>query len=262
VVAARVPVDNLKYRICNLLTMGTDREQAVVANRARLLAQTAPPPPVPADMADDLLRATACARCGYDLNGLPLPSGTCPECGRPYGGIEVCLYGYGAGSKRTDWTRRPLTRRQLAWRWTWSAGIVAALLACWPLRWLFGGMYWEWLTSIAVGLAIVTWRGLGEQPLDAVQVWLTPAGVKQLNRRWGPIPYDRIDRAKPVPWRKVRRADVRPHGDGEVQVTLSNDAPFWLPERNYVEAVVRCAPDAAVALRQRIESWRAAAIEP
>ena len=103
--------------------MGIDRLQAVAANRARLIALDAPPPPVPADVADDLLRSAVCPKCGYDLNGLP-SVGTCPECGRTYGGDEVCLYGFGAGRKASHWNRRPPTRARLALRWAWSLPLL------------------------------------------------------------------------------------------------------------------------------------------
>jgi len=238
--------------------VGIDREQAVLANRARLLAQPALPPPVPDDVADELLRSTVCARCGYDLTGLPVPIGTCPGCGRAYGGAEICLYGYGTGSKRTDWTRNPPNRWQLVWRWAVLIVAVAAMASSYQLR-IFVWAFWYWPASACVGLFIITWRGLTDQPADAVQVRLSPAGVRQLNRGWGPIPYDRVDAAKPVPWRKVHWLAVQAVGEGQLRVSMKSSEDLWTFQRVYVDAIVRCPPDAVAAVRQRVTEWRAAA---
>jgi hypothetical protein len=235
--------------------MGTDREQAVLANRARLLALDGPPPPVRADVADGLLRSTVCARCGYELTGLSQPTGACPECGRAYGGPEVCLYGYAAGGKQTAWTRKPLSLRRIAFVWT-CVGVAALVLApFWRMITLTG--LWYWPVSWLGFLGVVTWRGLSDQPSDAVQVRLTPAGVRQMNRGWGPIPYDRVDRARPTPWAKVRHVAVKPAGDGQVRVTMASSTEPWTFQRIYVDAIVRCPPEADAALRQRLAEWRA-----
>ncbi len=235
-----------------------DRARQIVANRARLLADTFRPPVGLAGPLDERLRPALCGRCGYDLSGLP-PAGLCPECGRPFGGQEVLLYGYAAAGGTGSWAGRPPTRRQLAWRWAWSLPVLGLFAGSWH-HWRFLGSMYGYLLSVPIGLAVATWRGLRpDPPADTVQVRLTPAGARVLNRGLGPVPYEKVDTADLIPWRRIATARVRPEPDGLVRVTLESPARFWSLRHPSVDAVVRCDPAAVDALVDRIELWRAAA---
>ena len=242
--------------------MATDREQVVAANRARLLAADAPSPLVSPDVADGLLRSAVCGRCGYDLTGLPTAAAdapVCPECGRAAGPDEVILYGYAADRDPASRTARPPSRRQVAWRWAWSVPVLAVAAWTWPMRRYFGVMYGS-VASVALGLLAVTWRGARRDTThDALQVRLTPAGVGEVVRGLGPLPYDRVDRARVTPWRRFTSTRVTPEPDGLVRVTLTADDDFWTFRPRTVDAVVHLPADAVPALRQRISEWRATA---
>ena len=239
---------------------GPTLADARAANRARMVAAGPPRGTIgsalSADEVDALLRPTVCNRCGYDLTGLPAVAGPCPECGRPYGGPEVCLYGFAAGRTRTAWTRRPPNKRQLVWQWVSSAAVVVGLSVWHRSVPFMGGWYWYLLTSTVVGLAITTWRGLSEQPSDAVQVRFTPAGVSQRSRGWGPVPYEKVDGGRPIPWRRVARLTLLEDSDGQVHVAVEVVRTFWTIQKKPVDALVRCAPPTVVALQQRVGEWR------
>ena len=233
--------------------MGTDREQAVAANRARLLARAAPPPVRPEVFAA-LFRPAACPGCHYPLTGLDA-GGLCPECGLGYGPPEVWLYGTATGSMALH-GRIALTRRSL-----WAAllavpFVVAGVMQTGPMAGTNG--LWRPLPWAAAGLSLVIglWsRGAASR---AVQVLLTPSGVLQAAHGRGRTAHARLTGAGLTPWRSVRGARLATLSDGRLHVWIgAGDSP-WVPRREYVNALVQCPPEAVSALRQRIEQWRAA----
>ncbi len=228
--------------------MAIDREQAVAANRARLLAGDAPPPPVPADVLAACFQPAACPGCDYALTGLA-PAGQCPECGLAYGPPEVWLYGTATGSLALP-GRVVLARRSL-----WAAVLAVPFAAVGLMQaWVRTGLadHWRWLPWVAAGLFVGIGYRLRRAGTRPVQVLLTPGGVLQAPRGPG-----RTARAGLTPWRAVRGARLATLSDGRLHVWIgAGDSPLK-PRWEYVNALVRCPPEAAVALRQRIAGWRA-----
>ena len=239
--------------------MTVDHEARTAANRARLLALVPPEPVVSDAEADDLLRPTACPRCDYPLAGLPA-AGVCPECGRAYDASAVYLYGFAAGTKAKQWTAKPASPWRTWVGWAINLGALAVMVGAfrWHLRWTDLAQFW-YLPMGIIGMAIAAWRRTTDTGSGLVRVTLGPAGVSQADRSFGPVPFDRADRKRPVPWARVRRAKVVAAGDGEVRVTLSSSDEFWSFRRDYVDATVRATPEQVAAVRARVAQWRSAA---
>lgn len=209
---------------------------------------------------DPRLRPTHCARCEYDLTGLPTDAGACPECGRRYDGPEVCVHGYMAGSKATAWNRKPQRGWQVVWQWVWSAAFLGFFTAMWSSS--HGAFHppYGCMAIVGVGLVGSTWRWfrIVEAPPGTVLLRITPAGVSWFTRAMGPIPFARIDTGKPIPWRKLRRIVIQPDRDGLVRITMGNDADWWQLRIDQVDVFVRCPPEAVPALRAQVAAWRTA----
>jgi hypothetical protein len=211
---------------------------------------------IAATRAEDPLRPTVCPRCEYALAGLPA-AGICPECGRRYGGAAVYLYGYGAGSKGNAWSGPPATRWGLAVGWI--SMVVANVLILGGGRANPGRLLPLWILPFGVvSMVVSTWRARTDTGAGLVRVSLGPDGVGQRSRG-GVVPFERADRATPVPWSKVRRVRLRLRRGGRVRITLSSTDLWWMWRLDHVDAVVRCPPDRVVALQQRIVGWQAAA---
>ena len=211
----------------------------------------------PQATADDPLRPAVCPRCDYPLTGLPV-AGFCPECGRAYGDGTAHLYGYAAGSKARQTTGKPPSAVGLAFGWATTLAMIGFV-------WVHGrgnttSLIYLWtMPASLIGLAITTWRRQAGTGSGVVRVAIGPAGVSQGVRGFGPVPFERADRATPVSWGKVRRVRVRPRRDGQVRLTLSSTDLWWMWRLDHVDAIVRCTPEQLAGVRERIDRWRGAA---
>ena len=201
-------------------------------------------------MSPHRLRTSACPRCTYLLDGLPI-EGECPECGRAYDDGTVYLFGQTMGGL---WG--PIwSRRQIATAWAvlaLLAGILIAIGTGWPCSlWLCVAYGWQ--------VAWATVRRSTDAGGASVRVRLGPDGVSQGRRGLGPFPFDRADRVAVVPWRRVGLAIVAPGADAGVRLILGPTFRWWERQRRFVSAVAPCPVEQAEWLRLQVDEWRAAA---
>jgi hypothetical protein len=203
------------------------------------------------------LRLKVCPRCDYSLTGLPAVS-TCPECGRPYDQLGVYLYGDAAGTRLRPWSSRPQKRRYLLWRVLLFLPICCLLL--WHRSWHQMRFFsFFQLTQFMIPFAIILWRSLSDSGSGVVQVKLTPDGVLQGVRGLGPIPYEKIDDGKLIPWEKIKSVRLKPLKNEQASIRLTSSNSWWQLTREYVNANVRCTSAELDALIERIAQWRSAA---
>ncbi len=204
---------------------------------------------------DDPLRPTVCPRCEYALTGLPAV-GVCPECGHPYDGDTVYLYGHAAGGRAQAWNGPVWSFRGLAFSW----GMVVVWTAILGIAWRSGGLLLRGpMVQVLFPLTTViaaTWRRTTSAGGPLVRVRLAMDGIGQIDRSSGPLPFDPDDATQLVPWRKVVRIRLVTKPGGRLRITLSNNDDWWRFRTDYVDAVVKCDPEVVATLRERIAKWR------
>lgn len=194
---------------------------------------------------DPLLRLTACPSCGYSLEALPL-EGRCPECGAEYDQRTVVLHGWGAGFQADVATARPAV--VVAWV-AFGAWVVWDALRDSrhdPSGLLCAGLALAWLTT-------ALWRRWGSDMPGLAQVRLNASGVCQVDATAAPARGPAW-----VAWATLTKVEVMPHGEGLVRLRAKRKPPWWRMEDAVVDAIVRCSPAQAAALREKIRAWRAA----
>jgi hypothetical protein len=204
------------------------------------------------------LRLEVCPRCDYSLTGLAAV-GVCPECGREYDQNTVVLYGNAAGSRRNAWSGGG---QRSAGQW-----ILTGCFACLYLALVIWGgrrrhvsipqLFYVPMFFFSLGIAL--WRQMSDQGSGVVQVKMTPLGLRQGIRGMGPIPYERNDGAKLVPWSRIRKVQIKELGHGEVHLMIASYDHAWTFGVQYVNAKVRCTHEQTSALEVRISQWRRAA---
>ena len=203
----------------------------------------------------EVLRPKVCPVCDYSLAGLPA-EGICPECGTGYDTSRVYLYGEAMGTRRRAWNARAQRPGQMVF-----GGILILVLATvnfWPRRHgrfqqpinLF---YFGWFAVIYL---FSVWRSLTDQGSGVVQVKLTPVGVRQGTRGLGPMPYERNEQGKVVPWRSVKFIRLARHGQfGEILINNQHGSWWTHLTRDYVHARFICSEEEFVALQKRLREW-------
>jgi hypothetical protein len=191
------------------------------------------------------LRLETCPSCGYALNGLP-DEGLCPECGKYYDQYTVVLHGWSTGSKADVATARP-------WVIVGWTGLVIWLI--WrAVR--DGGR-----DPVSLGVAVATvffiarglWRRWSNEMPGLTQVRLNRDGCRQLESNRSVI------LPAPAPWSEVRHVDLDLRGKGMVWLRIRCRTPLWRSAIIPVEAMLKCTPEQADELRERIDEWRNAA---
>lgn len=201
-----------------------------------------------------LLQLRACPRCDYPLIGLP-PTGRCPECGREYDQISIYLYGFGTGGRASAWNQPKQTTRQL---WGSGAFVVAYLAFLFAFSWWHlraASQFFLNLLFIVPAFLIALWRKNRDEGSGAVQVKLSPLGVRQSTRGIGLIPFERADRAKWIPWKRVRNLWLRQLEPNRIRLTLRTRRDRWQFAKVLVDANLVCSKEEADFLLQRIRQW-------
>jgi hypothetical protein len=205
---------------------------------------------VDATTSPDPLRLGECPSCGYALEGLA-PQGRCPECGGRYDQSAVVLHGYAAGRFADVATARP-------WHAAGIAGAWVLLFLLWVRDWVRHGRRDEFgMYCAVVGVAWLGWtlwkRWTRDMP-GLVQVRLNASGARYVKN---PLPGKRPGGTL-IPWRDVAGVSIEPAEGGMVRLRLAGRKSFWNGSEVALEAELRCTPEQAGALRERIGAWREA----
>jgi hypothetical protein len=215
------------------------------------------PNQVPQSDCEEMLRPKVCPVCDYSLAGSPAV-GICPECGRPYDTARIYLYGSALGYQRKAWNMQFRRTSQMVWAGVWM--VVVLTLILWPhgLRVFSDPLPLFLIGTFALRYALSIWRGLSDQGSGVVQVKLTPIGVRQGTRGIGPFPYESNDKAKLVPWRRVKEVYLGWIGSYGV-IRISNERGFWKTNlyREFVHANFACSESEFVELQRRVRNWLA-----
>jgi hypothetical protein len=194
----------------------------------------------------DPLRLSACPACGYALEGLA-SEGTCPECGTGYDQRTIVLHGWSSPSQLDVATGRPwvvvLVTAVFGW-YAWDSvrsGLRLGIRN--PAAYLCAALA---LLSVAWGL----WRRWNSDMPGLLQVRLSPEGCCQLDTT--------AKRTPPTvtPWRATRIVKVEPRSEQLVRLRVECAAPWYRMENVPVDAIVKCTPQQAAALRAKIAEWR------
>ena len=102
------------------------------------------------------------------------------------------------------------------------------------------------------------WRSLASRGGALVQVRLTPEGFRQGNRGFGPMPYERNDRAELKPWRLAEAVEIVQLNTEWIRLLISSNRHFFKLDREHVSAELRCDPLQCSMIRNRIFEWRQA----
>jgi len=197
----------------------------------------------------DPLRLLECPACGYALEGLPR-EGICPECGVAYRPGVIVLHGFGT-ELATGRTKTVVT------------GVVANALvvAYFSSKWTRGGRF-DWFdvlypTYVLVWTGRAVWkRWQGNMPWP-VQIWLGPDGARQVNNPTAGT----ITPGPLTPWERIKEVRIESVKDDAARVRLTGPTTFWRGQQ-VMFAEVQCSRERAVAVRDQVRAWPAAASAP
>lgn len=195
----------------------------------------------------DRLRPGECPSCGYALEGLA-PEGRCPECGGRYNQFAVVLHGYAAGRFADVATARP-------WR---AAGIAGAYVVV--LIWVYqktahgrDSFPIYCILAAAAWLAWMLWKRWTRDMPGQVQVRVSAYGARLVKN---PMPGE-PQTGTVTPWRDVGDVSLDATGQGLIRFRLLRRESLWWSPDVALDAELRCTPEQAASLRERIAAWRA-----